>query len=96
MRQGSWDEREDTQEQDLGTNPLKGDSDGDGVSDGQEGLLGSNPLSMDSDGDSINDGEEFALGLNLLEEDCPPTRCPVGPPLWLLKAIELQREASVP
>src|ERR1019366_7569668 len=52
-----------------GTNPLKADTDGDGLTDGQEIARGLNPLSADTDGDGIPDGLELRLGLNPLVAD---------------------------
>jgi len=47
------------EEKELGTNPDKADSDGDGLSDGEEVLtIGSDPLEADSDGDGYDDSAE--------------------------------------
>jgi outer membrane protein OmpA-like peptidoglycan-associated protein len=41
------------------TDPLKADTDGDGLTDGDEVLkYTTNPLKVDTDGDALNDGEE--------------------------------------
>ena len=46
---------------DTGTDPLRPDSDGDGLDDGDElALHGTNPLRADSDGDGVDDGAEVA------------------------------------
>ena len=51
------------QEAALGTDPLKADSDGDGISDGDEvNSYRTNPLIADSDGDWVSDGDEIAAG----------------------------------
>ena len=44
-----------------GTNPLSGDTDGDGIPDGTEPALGSNPLLADTDGDGLPDLDETGL-----------------------------------
>ena len=54
----------------IGTNPLRPDTDGDGVSDGAEAAMGLNPNAPDSDGNGIRDGDEDWDGdglSNLLE-----------------------------
>jgi len=48
----------DTEEQSLGTDPLKEDTDGDGLSDKAEQDKGSNPTVADSDGDGKVDGQD--------------------------------------
>lgn len=49
----------DEKEQELGTDPSKPDTDGDGLSDRDEVEdLKTDPLRTDSDGDRVNDGEE--------------------------------------
>jgi outer membrane protein OmpA-like peptidoglycan-associated protein/opacity protein-like surface antigen len=48
------------EEQQLGTDPLNPDTDGDGISDGDEVLnYKTNPLKADSDGDGLSDGQEI-------------------------------------
>jgi outer membrane protein OmpA-like peptidoglycan-associated protein len=48
------------EEEKLGTDPLKADTDGDGLSDGDEVLkYKTNPLKADSDGDGLSDGDEI-------------------------------------
>jgi hypothetical protein len=48
------------QEYQAGTNPLKADTDGDGLSDGAEvNTTHTNPLAPDSDGDGLSDGDEL-------------------------------------
>lgn len=55
------------QELQLGTEPNKSDTDGDGLSDGDEVLkYGTNPLSKDTDGDGYTDAEEVKNGYNPL------------------------------
>lgn len=57
------------EEQTLGTDPTKPDSDGDGLSDGDEvHKYKTDPLNKDTDGDGLNDGME----VNLLKTD--PTK----------------------
>ena len=47
------------EEEKIGTDPLKADSDGDGLKDGEEiQKYNTDPLSADSDGDGLKDGEE--------------------------------------
>jgi pimeloyl-ACP methyl ester carboxylesterase len=47
----------------LGTDPLKYDTDGDGISDGDEvNIYHTNPLMADTDGDGMSDGQEIAAG----------------------------------
>jgi outer membrane protein OmpA-like peptidoglycan-associated protein len=47
------------EEEQLGTDPLNPDTDGDGLNDGQEvNQFKSDPLNPDTDGDSLNDGAE--------------------------------------
>lgn len=53
-----------------GTDPLRADTDGDGLSDGQEvNVYGTCPTKADSDGDGLADGEEVGLGTNPLSAD---------------------------
>lgn len=53
----------DQREGELGTNPMKNDSDADGLMDGDEVLkYGTNPLNVDTDGDSYADGVEVQNG----------------------------------
>ncbi len=42
----------------IGTDPVKEDTDGDGLTDGEEVKLGTDPLVKDTDGDGIPDSEE--------------------------------------
>lgn len=50
-------------EQALGTDPLKWDTDGDGLSDGDEvHVYGTDPLKWDTDGDGMSDGDEIRAG----------------------------------
>lgn len=50
------------QEAALGTDPLKYDTDGDGLTDGAEvNTYGTNPLVVDTDGDGLTDGEEVNI-----------------------------------
>src|SRR5262249_1800154 len=48
----------DGEEIGRGTNPLKADTDGDGLPDGVEVRLGLNPLVRDTDGNGVADGDE--------------------------------------
>ena len=51
------------QEVALGTNPMKADTDGDGISDAAEvNIYHTNPLLADTDGDGVPDGVEIAAG----------------------------------
>ncbi len=53
------------QEAALGTEPLRADTDGDGLADGDEvNVYHTNPLRKDSDGDGMNDDKEIACGTN--------------------------------
>jgi len=51
------------------TNPLKVDSDDDGLSDSAEAELGTNPLDSDTDDDGLSDGEEVQLGTEVNNSD---------------------------
>ena len=49
------------------TNPLKADTDGDGLADGEEvKTYKTNPNEADTDGDEVNDGLEISVGLDPL------------------------------
>ena len=52
-----------------GTDPLRADTDGDGLDDGAEVALGTLPTSVDSDGDGLDDDVEIGLGTNPLSRD---------------------------
>lgn len=52
----------------LGSDPLKCDTDGDGLAD-IEAAYGLNPLNPDTDGDGVNDGDELIAGTNPLIPD---------------------------
>lgn len=57
----------DRRERELGTDPYKADTDGDGLSDGDEVLIwGTDPLNPDTDGDGYKDGDEVKNGYNPL------------------------------
>jgi hypothetical protein len=57
------DELTTDQEIALGTDPLKYDTDGDGLSDGDEvNIYHTNPLVADTDGDGMSDGQEVIAG----------------------------------
>ena len=62
----------DSDEANVGTNPLLADSDLDGLNDNQEMSLGTNPLLADSDGDGVNDGDEIAAGTDPLDNTSFP------------------------
>ncbi|MBT7852161.1 MAG: hypothetical protein HN675_02475, partial [Opitutae bacterium] len=49
-----------------GTNPLKADTDSDGINDKQELALKTNPTDADTDADGFTDGEEVASGTDPL------------------------------
>ncbi|MBT7701860.1 MAG: DUF2341 domain-containing protein, partial [Verrucomicrobia bacterium] len=57
-----------TEEHDLGTNPLDGDTDGDGLPDGWELANGLDPLTAnaddDPDGDGLTNAEEYQYGFD--------------------------------
>lgn len=53
----------------YGTDPLKADTDGDGLTDGDEVDRKSDPLNPDTDGDGLTDGEEIAIGSDPLLSD---------------------------
>ena len=56
--------------EDLPTDPLNSDSDGDGLNDGDEILNRTNPQNMDTDGDNLTDGDEVNIyGSNPTSED---------------------------
>ncbi|HEX4966361.1 MAG TPA: Ig-like domain-containing protein [Thermoanaerobaculia bacterium] len=56
------------QEFQLGTDPQKADTDGDGLKDGDEvNVYHTNPLLFDTDGDGISDGLEIASGSDPLD-----------------------------
>lgn len=56
-------------EKELGTNPHKQDSDGDGLRDDYEiNISKTDPTKRDSDGDTIADGYELEVGLNPLTQ----------------------------
>lgn len=59
----------DTEEADLGTDPLDPDTDDDGLYDGEEVDLGTDPLDGDSDDDGLLDGEEVDIGTDPLDPD---------------------------
>ncbi|MCK4340373.1 MAG: hypothetical protein KAY37_01450 [Phycisphaerae bacterium] len=52
----------DSEEADLGTDPLVSDTDGDALSDSEEVDLGTDPTLPDTDYDRLDDGREVALG----------------------------------
>ena len=62
------DDLKNSEESQLGTNPLDEDSDNDGISDGEEIELGTDPLNADTDNDTILDGYELMTGLDPLKE----------------------------
>ena len=62
------------EEGELGSNPNRKDSDGDGVTDGAEKLSSSDPTSavsklIDSDGDGLGDSYETTIGTNTTSPD---------------------------
>ncbi len=57
------------EKQDLGTNPLLADTDGDSLNDGFEVANGIDPLATDTDGDRLRDGFEVANGIDPLATD---------------------------
>ena len=52
-----------------GTDPLRPDTDGDGLSDGAEVTASTDPLCRDTDGDGFPDDEEIAASMNPLVAD---------------------------
>jgi serine/threonine protein kinase len=58
------------EEVNLGTDPNKADTDGDGLNDGDEvKKYGTNPLDIDTDHDGVNDGTEVAKGCSPVNPD---------------------------
>jgi hypothetical protein len=58
------------EEVNLGTDPSKADTDGDGLNDGDEvKKYGTNPLDIDTDHDGVNDGTEVAKGCSPVNPD---------------------------
>ncbi len=69
----------DAKETELGTNPNKADSDGDGLNDGDEvNIHKTAPLKADTDGDGFNDKAEIDAGTDPLSPNSKPA--PVTPP----------------
>ena len=67
------------EEQALGTDPLKPDTDGDTLDDGFEvNSFSSNPLLIDSDEDGLEDDSEFRLGTNPNNPDTYGSGTPDG------------------
>lgn len=58
-----------SEEKNLGTDPLNPDTDNDGISDGDEVQLNTSPVDYDTDGDGIGDGEEVQLATDPLDID---------------------------
>ena len=53
---------DDVREKEIGTNPQKVDTDGDGLSDGDEVIVyKTSPLVSDTDGDGLSDGDEALI-----------------------------------
>jgi hypothetical protein len=53
---------DDLREKEIGTNPLKMDTDGDGLNDGDEAITyKTDPLLSDTDSDELNDGVEILI-----------------------------------
>lgn len=52
----------DTEENRLGTDPIKNDSDNDGIPDKEEVTEGTDPTKQDTDGDGLPDNQEKTLG----------------------------------
>lgn len=53
---------DDVREKELGTDPLKADTDGDSLKDGDEVITyKTNPLLADTDGDGLSDGDEVLI-----------------------------------
>jgi len=59
----------DTEENELGSDPLKADTDEDGLTDKEEKDKGTDPTKADTDGDGLNDGEENKVGSDPLLVD---------------------------
>ena len=53
----------------LGTDPLRTDTDGDGLPDAREIAAGTDPANSDTDGDGLADGVEDTIGTNPLSTD---------------------------
>ena len=61
-----------------GTDPLSGDTDGDGLADFSEAVTGSSPLLADTDGDGICDPQEPLFALNPVSADTDGDGMPDG------------------
>ena len=62
-----------------GTDPIKNDTDGDGLSDGDEvNIHGCNPLLKDTDGDGLNDAFELTIGTSPNNPDSDGDGLPDG------------------
>src|SRR5688572_11721219 len=59
----------DSQEEDIGTDPIDVDSDGDGINDADEIRGGTDPNDNDTDGDGLLDGDEATVGRDPLVPD---------------------------
>lgn len=56
------DNLDDVREKEIGTDPQKADSDGDGLHDGDEVIVyKTGPLTADTDGDDLSDGDEVLI-----------------------------------
>ena len=51
----------------VGSDPLEGDTDGDGLGDAEEARLGTNPARVDTDSDGMSDDWELSNGLDPLD-----------------------------
>ena len=68
---------DDAREREIGTDPAKKDTDGDGLTDGDEVIIWkTDPLKADTDGDGYADGKEVYNGYNPLG----PGKLPALPP----------------
>jgi alpha-tubulin suppressor-like RCC1 family protein len=57
------------QEYRFGTDPLNGDTNGDGMEDGLSVAVGRNPRAMDLDGDGLSNADELLIGTDPLNPD---------------------------
>lgn len=62
----------------IKTNPLKADSDGDGLTDGDEWRMNEMPIYLDSDGDGISNLVEHAWNINCTQQDTDSDFLPDG------------------
>jgi hypothetical protein len=74
-----FDDLDECEEFDLGTDPNNPDTDGDGLNDGAEVAIGTNPTNTDTDGDGITDGAEVVAGTDPNDPNSPGSPPPPPP-----------------